>query len=497
VTWPEPPAFVAGLFALTLAGALLPLDVGHRHREHIVLTITATAGLGVLGARGLVLVWAAVAAGLLVQVALRRASTEAAGAAVATAVAVTVGFAVAHTVLVVVLGGRFPLALTSSGEVARAALVLVAAWLGTMSVRSVAHGLVERSAGGHGLDPFDSPFVPYLLPVVAGAPVVVAALAVYRPDDPWPALAVLAWALPLHAVCRFDAHRRDLAQRLRREAEARRRLAAIGRVTATVVHQSRHHAGLMGWSIHRLRRLLDEAPPEVAGPAARELDVLAAARLRVQRSLDVELLHGPGPAGGAGDRTSVDAGDGGRLGGRDDDVGTVGTIVVDVVAELAPKAQRLGVEVGVDVPSAAARLPVASPLRVALFNLVDNALDAAAGRVTITARSAGARDGDRGRGGAGDRADDSGSGGSGEVTVEVWDDGPGVAPEAGPRVFEPFFSTKDGGTGMGLAIADAVVDELGGRLDHRRDGGTTSFAVHLPLGVPRTDEFRLAQRSSR
>jgi signal transduction histidine kinase len=489
VTWPEPPAFVAGLFALTLAGALLPLDVGHRHREHIVLTITATAGLGVLGARGLVLVWAAVAAGLLVQVARRRATTDAAGAAVATAVAVTVGFAVAHTVHVVVLGGRFPLALASSGEVARAALVLVAAWLGTMSVRSVAHGLVARSAGGHGLDPFDSPFVPYLLPVVAGAPVVVAALAVYRPADPWPALAVLAWALPLHAVCRFDAHRRDLAQRLRREAEARRRLAAIGRVTATVVHQSRHHAGLMGWSIHRLRRLLDEAPPEVAGPAARELDALTAARRRIQRSLDVEALHGPGPADGAGDRTEVgdgadgaDGGDGGRD-GRDGDARTVGAIVVDVVAELEPKARRLGVEVDVDVPPATARLPVAPPLRVALFNLVDNALDAAAGRVAIAARSAGA--------GAGD----GGGSGSGDVTVEVRDDGPGLGPEAGRRVFEPFFSTKDGGTGMGLAIADAVVDELGGRLEHRRDGGTTSFAVRLPPGARRTDEFRPARRS--
>jgi C4-dicarboxylate-specific signal transduction histidine kinase len=81
------------------------------------------------------------------------------------------------------------------------------------------------------------------------------------------------------------------------------------------------------------------------------------------------------------------------------------------------------------------------------------------------------------------------------VTVEVRDDGPGLGPEAGRRVFEPFFSTKDGGTGMGLAIADAVVDELGGRLEHRRDGGTTSFAVRLPPGARRTDEFRPARRS--
>lgn len=490
MTWPEPPAFVWGLYALTLAGALLPLDVGHRHREHIVLTITATAGLAILGPRGLVVVWGAVAGALVTLAGRRRATADAAAGLVATAVAVTVGFSVAHITHVVVLDRQFPLTLASSGDAAAAALVLVAAWLGTMSVRAVAHGLVARSGDGHGLDPFDSPLVPYLLPVVAGAPLVVAALGVYRPDDPWAALAVLVWSLPLHAVCRFDVHRRELAQRLRRDAQARRRLAAIGRVTATVVHQSRHHAGLMGWSIHRLRRLLDEAPPEVAGPAARELDVLAAARQRIQRSLDVELLHDAGPADGPGGRTSVDGGDGGDC-GRHGGEGTVGAIVVDVVAELAPKARRLGVEVDVDVPVAAGRLPVAPPLRVALFNLVDNALDAAAGRVTIAARSAGGGDG------AGDRDDGTGGGGTGEVTVEVRDDGPGVAPEAGPRVFEPFFSTKDSGTGMGLAIADAVVDELGGRLDHRRDGGATSFAVRLPPGAPLTDEFRPAQGSSR
>ena len=63
MSWPEPATFLWALFALTLAGALLPLDVGQRHREHIVLTITATAGLAILGSRGLVLVWGAVAGG--------------------------------------------------------------------------------------------------------------------------------------------------------------------------------------------------------------------------------------------------------------------------------------------------------------------------------------------------------------------------------------------------------------------------------------------------
>lgn len=266
MTWPEPPFFVWGLFALLLAGALLPLDVGQRHREHVVLTITATAGMAILGPRGLVLVWGAVAAALVVSAGGRRATVDGAVGMLTTALAVTVGFSLAYATQVLALGRQFPIELTGSGDTALAWLVLTVAWLGTMSVRTAAHGLAGRSAGGHGLDPFDSPLVPYLLPLVAGAPLVAASLGVYRADDPWPALAVLVWCLPLYAVCRFDLHRRDLAQRLRREAEARQRLVAIGRATATVVHQSRHHAGAMGWSIHRLRRLLQDVSPEVARP---------------------------------------------------------------------------------------------------------------------------------------------------------------------------------------------------------------------------------------
>ena len=52
-------------------------------------------------------------------------------------------------------------------------------------------------------------------------------------------------------------------------------------------------------------------------------------------------------------------------------------------------------------------------------------------------------------------------------------------------MFEPFFSTKESGTGMGLAIADAAVGELGGSLRHHRAAGTTTFVITLPTtGAP-------------
>lgn len=67
------------------------------------------------------------------------------------------------------------------------------------------------------------------------------------------------------------------------------------------------------------------------------------------------------------------------------------------------------------------------------------------------------------------------------VVVEVADTGPGIPPAALPRVFEPFYTTKDGGTGLGLTISAAIVKGLGGELTamNRPEGGAV-FRVSLP-----------------
>jgi signal transduction histidine kinase len=69
----------------------------------------------------------------------------------------------------------------------------------------------------------------------------------------------------------------------------------------------------------------------------------------------------------------------------------------------------------------------------------------------------------------------------GEVEAEVRDTGAGIAPEALPRIFDAFYSTKEKGTGLGLAFAQQVVQEHGGtiRCDSAPGAGTT-FTVRLP-----------------
>ena len=71
---------------------------------------------------------------------------------------------------------------------------------------------------------------------------------------------------------------------------------------------------------------------------------------------------------------------------------------------------------------------------------------------------------------------------NGEVAVSVADCGPGVAPEDAARIFDPFYSTKGAGLGVGLSICRAIVEAHGGRLSLTPNaGGGSVFQFTLPV----------------
>ncbi len=98
-------------------------------------------------------------------------------------------------------------------------------------------------------------------------------------------------------------------------------------------------------------------------------------------------------------------------------------------------------------------------LRGALLNLLNNAADASPARIEIEARCTGHL-----------------------LTLTINDQGPGLTPEAAARAGSAFFTTKKGGRGLGLFLANATVERMGGRarLFNRADGGATTEVV-LPL----------------
>jgi len=143
------------------------------------------------------------------------------------------------------------------------------------------------------------------------------------------------------------------------------------------------------------------------------------------------------------------------------------TVVREVVAGVGDAHVRLEVDGSAAVPEIRADPLV---LRRILENLIGNAVDAAragGGQVTVTVAPAG--DGER-------------------VRVEVADDGPGLAPEELARVFEDFYTTKRGGTGLGLSVARRLANDLGGSLKAESIPGEGSrFSVELPAAGSRPD----------
>src|SRR5262249_5226280 len=100
-------------------------------------------------------------------------------------------------------------------------------------------------------------------------------------------------------------------------------------------------------------------------------------------------------------------------------------------------------------------------LRQVWLNLAGNALDALAGSGSLTVRW---RQPDRGH-----------------VVVEFEDAGPGIASRDLPQVGQPFFTTKKGGTGLGLPIAQRIVERHGGTLTLHSAGERGTIArITLP-----------------
>ncbi len=137
-------------------------------------------------------------------------------------------------------------------------------------------------------------------------------------------------------------------------------------------------------------------------------------------------------------------------------------LITDLLRFVEPENERLGIRAR-SLLAADARLVLADPkfLRVALNNLVVNAQQAMAeegGELLLETRV-------RGR----------------LVEVRVTDTGPGIPPDKLEQIFMPFWSNKQGGTGLGLPMTRRIVEELGGEILVQSElGRGTRFVLSVP-----------------
>jgi signal transduction histidine kinase len=228
------------------------------------------------------------------------------------------------------------------------------------------------------------------------------------------------------------------ALRLRDEKRRAQRLAELGAVAAELAHEIKNPLGAILGALD----LLETAPPEdalkwwkIVRDEARRLDRVVTDALALGRDVRAERREtAPAP------------------------------LIDEVFAFAREKARAAGVELGERGAQGAAPAELDPDLvRHALLNLVLNAIaiQPRGGRLEVAFE---ARDA--------------------SVRFHVRDDGPGIPDELRERVFEPFFTTRATGSGLGLAVAQKVAAAHGGRLF--LDGPDEGFrGAHFVLDLPR------------
>lgn len=214
------------------------------------------------------------------------------------------------------------------------------------------------------------------------------------------------------------------------------RLTSLGRLSTVIAHEIRNPLMIIKAALHSMRA--PDLDPAAVHEAAADIDEEVA---RLNRIVD-DVLDFSRPI--RFERTPTD---------------------INALCRESATAAQAGpgarVEVQVD-PSLPTLMVDPERLRMALVNLIMNARDAAGsqrGGVLITTRL-------DGQGAA----------------IVVEDQGGGISPADLPHVFDPYFTTKRGGTGLGLPIAKNIVEGLGGSIEvESQPAGGTRIRLTFPI----------------
>ena len=227
-------------------------------------------------------------------------------------------------------------------------------------------------------------------------------------------------------------------RRLAEQVRQAERLAALGQLAGGLAHEVRNPLAIVRATAQILRRKLREQA-EVAD----HVRIVLLEADRIDRLVG-ELLTYASPQ--APQRTLV----------------SIADVVGDLATAVASVALQHAVTLELDLPPALpAVLADAEHLRQALLNVVLNAIQASPPGHAVLLHGGVA---------------------AGRLVIHVDDRGAGIPAAIRHRVFDPFFTTRDEGTGMGLAVVARIVSEHEGTIAVQdRPGGGTRIAIQLPI----------------
>jgi signal transduction histidine kinase len=282
--------------------------------------------------------------------------------------------------------------------------------------------------------------------------------------------AILLAALLRAAFRKFDATRREIEQTARARTSL---LTERGMLASVLAHEVRSPLTALRFNLHTLRSLLAaDAPPGDAGGAPdRRVELTDRCEREIRRLdgmlndflLRTQLLTPADPGGGA----------------------SVNAVVREAVDFLTPALDRHHIRVSLHLDPAAPRVQVhPDELRQVLLNLATNAQEAMpppkGGTLAISTLAPAAA-----APAAGGPLAGQAEVALAAVTLLIRDSGVGIPPEHLERVFEPFFSTKPNGSGLGLALVRRVVSGAGGTVTvESAPAAGTTFRVLLPPAAP-------------
>jgi len=269
--------------------------------------------------------------------------------------------------------------------------------------------------------------------------------------------ALTAWWLSLRWARRRHARQRELLERTRRAEK----LAEVGRLTSGLAHELRNPLSTIKMNLQLLaedlaRQLRDAAGADPA-PASVSLEELRQTWQRYLRRIQCLTAEA--------DRLADTLTDFLRYAGKME-LHPVRADVNEIVDDLAdfyePQALSQGVRLRRSLHPQPLVCRVDTDLfKQALLNLFINATQAMNGRGELILRT----------GASGD-----------EARIDVIDTGPGIPAELQQRIFDAYFTTRPGGTGLGLPTTRRIVEEHHGRLElHSEMGRGSNFVMVLPL----------------